>query len=75
MGLRVTLATAVLAVTLATFCSAQEPFDTGWLKGFTKSPTEHTIDQPDKPFTLSSVRGVVLDPSGSGMDGVVVNPR
>jgi hypothetical protein len=75
MGLRFTLATTVLAVTLAALCSAQERFETGWLKGFTKSPTEHIIDQPDKPFTLSSVRGVVLDPSGSGMDGVVVEIR
>lgn len=72
MGLRFTLATAVLAVTLAAFCSAQERFETGWLKGFTKSPAEHIIDEPDKPFTLQGVRGVVLDPSGSGMDGVVV---
>jgi hypothetical protein len=75
MGLRWTLATAVLTVTLAAFCPAQERFETGWLKGFTKSPTEHIIDEPDKPFTLRAVRGVVRDPSGAEMNGVVVEIR
>jgi hypothetical protein len=75
MALRCTLATAVLTVTLAAFCPAQERFETGWLKGFTKSPTEHIIDEPDKPFTLRAVRGVVLDASGAEMDGVVVEVR
>jgi hypothetical protein len=74
MDLR-TLATAVLTVSLAAFCLAQERFETGWLKGFTKSPTEHIIDEPDKPFTLRAVMGVVLDPSGAEMDGVVVEIR
>lgn len=75
MGLRCTLPTAVLTVTLAAFCPAQERFETGWLKGFTKSPTEHIIDEPDKPFMLRAVRGVVLDASGAEMDGVVVEIR
>jgi hypothetical protein len=75
MGLRCTLATTVLVVTLTAFCSAQERFETGWLKSFTKSPTEHIIDEPDKPFTLRAVRGVVLDPSRAEMDGVVVEIR
>ena len=75
MGLRCTIATAVLTVTLAPFCPAQERFETGWLKGFMKSPTEHIIDEPGKPFTLRAVRGVVLDPSGAEMDGVVVEIR
>ena len=75
MGLRCTLATTVLVVTLTAFCSAQERFETGRLKGFTKSPTEHIIDEPDKPFTLRAVRGVVLDPSRAEMDGVVVEIR
>ena len=75
MGLRYTLATGVLAVTLAALCLAQERFETGWLKGFTKSPTEHIIVEPDKPFTVRAVRGVVLDPSGAEMEGVVVEIR
>jgi hypothetical protein len=33
------------------------------------------IDEPDKPFTLRAVRGVVLDASGAEMDGVVVEIR
>ena len=64
-----------MTVTLAAFCPAQERFETGWLKGFTESPTEHIIDEPDKPFTLRAVRGVVLDASGAEMDGVVVEIR
>jgi len=75
MGLRYTLATVAFAVTLVALCPAQERFETGWLKGFTKSPTEHIIDEPDKPFTARTVRGVVLDPSGAEMDGVVVEIR
>lgn len=75
MGLRCTLAIGALAVTLAAFCPAQERFETGWLKGFTKSPTEHIIDEPEKPFTVRAVMGVVLDPSGAEMDGVVVEIR
>jgi hypothetical protein len=75
MGLRRTLATGAFAVTLAAFCPAQERFETGWLKGFTMSPTEHIIDEPDRPFTVRTVRGVVLDPNGAAMDGVVVEIR
>ena len=62
-------------MTLAVFCSAQERFEEGWLKGFTKSPTEHIVDEPDKPFTVHAVRGVVLDPSGAAMAGVVLEIR
>jgi hypothetical protein len=75
MGLQWTLPTAVLIVTLTALCPSQERFETGWLKGFTKSPTEHIIDDPSKPFTLRGVRGIVLDPSGAEMDGVVVEIR
>jgi Carboxypeptidase regulatory-like domain len=75
MGLRCTLPIAVVTAILATFCPAQERFETGWLKGFTESPTEHIIDELDKPFTLRAVRGVVLDASGAEMDGVVVEIR
>lgn len=75
MGLRCTFARAALVMTLASFCPAQERFDTGWLKGFTKSPTEHIIDESEGPFTVPSVRGVALDPSGAGMAGAVVEIR
>jgi hypothetical protein len=75
MGLRYVLSTTALAITLAALCSAQERFETGWLKGFTKSPTENIIDEPDQPFTVRAVRGLVLDPSGAERDGVVVEIR
>jgi hypothetical protein len=61
-----------VALLLVMLCSAQERFESGWLKGFTKSPTEHIIDQPEKPFTVSAAKGVVLDPSGVAMHGVLV---
>jgi Carboxypeptidase regulatory-like domain len=72
MSFRYTLATTALAVTLSTLCPAQERIESGSLKGFTKSPTEHIIDELDKPFTVRAVKGVVLDPSSAEMDGVVV---
>ena len=75
MGLRCTLATVALAVTLAALCKAQERFETGWLKGFSKSPTEHIIEEPDKPFTVRAVTGFMLDSSGAEMEGVVVEIR
>jgi hypothetical protein len=61
-----------VALLLAMLCSAQERFESGWLKGFTKSPTEHIIDQPEKAFTVSTAKGVVLDPSGAALRGVLV---
>src|SRR5215472_10162087 len=75
MRLQLAPATAALAITFGVLCPAQERFETGWLKGFTKSPTEHIIDQPDKPFTVRAVSGVILDPSGAEMDGAVVEIR
>jgi len=75
MSLRSTFVATALAMTLAALCPAQERFETGWLKGFTKSLTENIIDEPDKPFTVRAVRGVALDPSGAEMDGVVVEIR
>jgi hypothetical protein len=75
MRLRYALAVTTLAATLTLSSLAQERFAAGWLKGFTKSPTEHIIDEPEKRFTVRAVRGVVLDPSGAEMEGVVVEIR
>jgi hypothetical protein len=72
MGSRHNFVSIALALVLGTFCPAQERFESGWLKGFTKSPTEHIINEMDGPFRVLVVRGVVLDPSGAEMDGVVV---
>lgn len=75
MGLRCTLANATLVLTVTAFCLAQERFEKGDLKGFTKSPTEHIIDVPEYPFWVRSVKGVVLDLNGARMGGVVVEIR
>jgi hypothetical protein len=75
MRLRYALTVVGLFVTLAGNCRAQERFESGCLKGFTKSPTEHIIDEPDKPFTVRTAKGIVLDPSGAEMDGVIVELR
>ncbi|MCL6566971.1 MAG: carboxypeptidase-like regulatory domain-containing protein [Acidobacteriia bacterium] len=45
---------------IAVTCAAQERFQSGELKGFTKSPTEHIITRIDDPITVSSVRGLVV---------------
>jgi hypothetical protein len=73
MGFRFALIVGSLLVTFAGDCRARDRFDSG--KGFTKSPTEHIIDEPDKPFTVRAVKGIVLDPSGAEMEGVVVEIR
>jgi hypothetical protein len=75
MSLRHMVVIGTLGVTLTALFPAQERFETGWLKGFTKSPTEHIIDERDKAFTVRAVTGVVLDPSGAEMDGVIVEIR
>ncbi len=72
MNLRLALFTALLGLSLSAFCTAQERFESGWLKGFTKSPTEHIINELDQPFTVRSVKGVVLDQGGFQMPGVLL---
>ncbi len=57
---------------LVTLCSAQERFESGWLKGFTKSPTEHVIVHLEKPFVVRAAKGIVLDTHGAAMHGVLV---
>src|SRR5450631_1474271 len=42
-------------VVLAISCGAQERFESGELKGFTKSPTEHIINYLDQAVTVSRV--------------------
>ena len=52
---------ALLFFFVAIFGSAlaQDDFS---IKDFTKSPTEHIINQIDQPFVVRSVRGTILDP-------------
>jgi hypothetical protein len=45
---------------IAFSCLAQQRFPSGEFKGFTKSPTEHVISGVDEPFTVSSVRGMIV---------------
>ena len=72
MELRYRVERVALALMLATLCSAQERFESGWLKGFTKSPTEHIIVRLEKPFVVHAARGVVLDKNGTAMHGVLI---
>lgn len=62
----------VVAVLLVTLCSAQERFDSGWLKGFTKSPTENIIVHLEKPFVVPAPKGDVVDIHETAMHGVLV---
>jgi hypothetical protein len=52
------LALLILGIALA--CGAQDRFQSGEFKGFTKSPAEHIISRVDEPFTVSAVRGSVI---------------
>ncbi len=72
MDLRYKVEHVAVAVLLVTLCSAQERFESGWLKGFTKSPNEHVIVHLQKPFVVPAAKGIVLDTHGTAMRGVLV---
>jgi carboxypeptidase family protein len=72
MGLGYKIERIAVAVLLVTLCSAQERFESGWLKGFTKSPNEHVIVHLQKPFVVPAAKGIVLDTHGTAMGGVLV---
>jgi protocatechuate 3,4-dioxygenase beta subunit len=44
---------------------AQDRFDSGPYKGFSKSSNEQNIVELEQPFRVRAVRGVIRDPSGS----------
>ena len=56
-------------------CYAQERFESGEFKGFTKSPTEHIIVRMDDPITVSAVRGIVVLAGGNSLQDVVFEIR
>ena len=68
MNLRVVASLLMLAL----LCSGQERFESGSLKGFTISPTEHIINDFPELITVRRVRGVVHDETGAVMAGVLV---
>ena len=41
----------------SSFGWAQDHFESGELKGFTRSPEEHIINHLDDPFTVREVKG------------------
>jgi|SRR6185312_10904691 len=71
MNLRVIASVLILAA----LGSGQERFESGYLKGFTKSPIEHIINERPEPFTVRRVKGFVHDEGGAVMDGVLVEIR
>jgi hypothetical protein len=52
-------ATLVL-IGIALSITSQDRFESGELKGFTKSSTEHIISRLDHPVTVLSVRGTII---------------
>jgi hypothetical protein len=50
----------LITLCVAGCCWAQERFESGEFKGFTKSPTEHVISRLDEPITVYSVRGKII---------------
>jgi hypothetical protein len=50
----------ILVALFALSCLAQDRFESGRLKGFTKSPTEHIIAEIDDLFEVRSVHGTVV---------------
>ena len=45
---------------LAPPCVAQDRFDSGQMKGFTKSPTEHIVITLEVPITVYAVQGTAI---------------
>ncbi len=68
-------------IVLVMFCgtvvaSAQERFESGELKGFMKSATEHVITPLEEPFRVSSVQGVIVrQGTDEPLDSVVFEIR
>ena len=53
----------------------QSRFSSGEFKGFTVSPTEHIINRYEEEVKAHVFLGVVVDPSGFPISGVVVEVR
>jgi hypothetical protein len=51
---------ALVFLGIAVSCLAQDRFQDGEFKGFTRSPTEHVIIRMDEPIVVPSVRGTVV---------------
>lgn len=68
---------AVACVVMLLVCSAagQQRFESGELKGFTRSSTEHIINELEEPFVVRSVEGQILDPAGYPMPGALFEIR
>ncbi len=54
---------------------AQDRFESGPHKGFTRSPTEHIIVEIESHFEVQSVHGVIKDPVGYPMPDVTFEIR
>jgi hypothetical protein len=65
----------IIVYALAIAAAAQERFEHGALKGFSKSPNEHEIIELDEPFLVRRIQGVVVDPTGTAVEGVLVEIR
>ena len=55
--------------------TGQSRLDSGELKGFTASPTEHIINRYDERVKAHVFRGIVVDDSGLAISGVIVEVR
>ena len=73
--MRTLLFTLCFVAMLASGSPAQRKFEDGDLKGFTVSPNEHIMNEIEKPFTVRSIEGVISDPNGSPLAGVLIEIR
>lgn len=66
----------MLVAAFALSSPAQDRFESGKLKGFTKSPTEHIIAEIDDAFEVRSVQGtIVFKGKDDELKGVVFEIR
>jgi len=71
---RITFWITLLCLTFLTssFGFAQDHFESGELKGFTRSPEEHIINRIDVPFAVREVKGsAFIEISKAPLDGML----
>src|ERR1700720_3332102 len=75
-SVRNTLCKLVLILLFPASClvSAQkiQRCESGPYKGFTRSPTEHILDEIRTPIKVRSIRGVIKNPGGEPLSEVIV---
>ncbi|MBZ5592360.1 MAG: carboxypeptidase-like regulatory domain-containing protein [Acidobacteriia bacterium] len=69
------MALSLMPTLLSSGVLGQSRFETGDLKGFTKSPTEHIINRHEALVKIWVFEGTIVDPTGAPIPGAIVEVR